>query len=91
MKLFNEVFQNGDKQIILKSLLDPDLKLNGVTSRNISYYLTALEERKNDKVDETGDEDPSLTTDEIQDCVDLGNLKAKQAGERRGKNHYLSK
>jgi len=84
VKLFNEVFRNGNKQMILKSLLDPDLKLNGVTSQNISYYLTALEDMKNDKVNETGDDDPSLTTDEIQECVELGNMKAKQAVERRG-------
>jgi len=84
----NEALSANDREAVLCALQNPALKLSNVVPENITHYLRLMNKKKAEKSAETGDPDPALWIEEIQECIDVGNSQTKQALKRKlGRDH----
>nr|XP_018671818.1 IQ motif containing GTPase activating protein homologue isoform X1 [Ciona intestinalis] len=75
----NEALSADDRDAVLAALLNPSLHLNNVEPSNITQYIRLMKKKKEKKSSETGDPDPALWIEEIQNCIDAGNSQTRQA------------
>ena len=78
----NNALASDDPEAVLRALQNPALQLQNVDPANITHYLRLLNKKRAEKVEQTGDSNSILWIDEIQNCIDTGNLQTKQALKR---------
>ena len=84
----NNALASDDPEAVLRALQNPALQLQNVDPANITHYLRLLNKKRAEKVEQTGDSNSILWIDEIQNCIDTGNLQTKQALKREFLIHH---
>ena len=77
---------SNDPALLLQALHNPALQLVDVDPKNITHYARLLNNKKAEKIAESGDPDSILWIDEIQECVHRGNFQTKHALKREFHN-----
>lgn len=79
----NEALALDDRESVLLALQNPALQLTNVDPKNITQYIRLMSKKKTQKAEESGDPDAVLWIEDIQECIDRGNLQTRQALKRK--------
>lgn len=83
----NDAFFADDKDALLAALKHPSLNLCNIEPDNVFHYIRVMKRRRQEKG--VTSENIMLFVDDLQLCIDTGNLQTKQALKRKLENFHV--